>query len=143
MTWKASAGSPPWAAGLTSGSMMSRNSAIDPGQPWVMRSGSASGSVDRTWRKWTFWLSISGGELGKLVQGLLLDAPVIGRGPVLGEVFEVVQRDAQIPAHARQLVGPAGATQPFLEVIERALWDVDGVRGDFAVMGHGDTVNLI
>ena len=34
------------------------NSTIEPGQPWVMISGSASGSGERTCRKWTFCPSI-------------------------------------------------------------------------------------
>ena len=31
----------------------------EPGQPWVMTSGSASGCGERTWRKWTSTPSIS------------------------------------------------------------------------------------
>ena len=57
-TWKASAGSPPCALGSVSGPMTSRNSATEPGQPWVRISGSASGCGDRTCRKWTCWPSI-------------------------------------------------------------------------------------
>ena len=34
------------------GSMTSRNSATDPGQPWVMINGNASASSDRAWMKW-------------------------------------------------------------------------------------------
>ena len=52
-TWKASAGSPPWAAGSVNGPTTSRNSTIEPGQPWVMISGVASGSGERMWAKWT------------------------------------------------------------------------------------------
>ncbi len=48
-TWKASAGSPPWAAGLRKGSMTSRNSTIEPGQPWVRISGRAFGSGEGAW----------------------------------------------------------------------------------------------
>ena len=33
---------------------MSVNSTIEPGQPWVMISGVASGSGERTWAKCTF-----------------------------------------------------------------------------------------
>jgi hypothetical protein len=51
-TWKASAGSPPWARGSVSGPMMSRNSTMEPGHPWVMISGVASGSGERMCRKW-------------------------------------------------------------------------------------------
>ena len=43
-TWKASAGSPPCRRGSDSGPIMSRNSTIEPGHPWVTMSGNASGS---------------------------------------------------------------------------------------------------
>jgi hypothetical protein len=58
-TWKAPAGSAPWARGSVSGPMMFMNSTIDPGQLWVRSNGSASGSGDRTCRKWILWPSIS------------------------------------------------------------------------------------
>jgi hypothetical protein len=38
--------------------MRSRNSATEPGQPWVRISGIAFSSGDRTWRKCTFAPSI-------------------------------------------------------------------------------------
>ena len=41
-TWNASAASPPCAVGLVSGSMILSCSMIEPGQPWVTMSGSAS-----------------------------------------------------------------------------------------------------
>src|SRR5262245_28207670 len=40
-TWKASSARPPWAFGFVKGSMTLRNSSTDPGQPCVMRIGSA------------------------------------------------------------------------------------------------------
>src|SRR5215204_3785986 len=57
-TWKASAGSPPWARGSVSGPMMLRNSTTELGYPWLIISGSAPGSGDRTCRKWMFWPSM-------------------------------------------------------------------------------------
>jgi hypothetical protein len=54
----ASAGSPPWDRGSASGEAIRVNSAIDPGQPWVMISGVASGSGERTWAKWMLAPSI-------------------------------------------------------------------------------------
>ena len=47
--WNASAGS----GGLVSGSMTSRNSTTEPGQPWVITSGNASACGERTWMRWT------------------------------------------------------------------------------------------
>ena len=47
-TWNASEGSPPWALGSVSGPITFRNSTIEPGQPCVITSGSASAWGDRT-----------------------------------------------------------------------------------------------
>jgi hypothetical protein len=41
-----------------SGSMTSRNSTTDPGQPWVRMSGSASALGERTCSAWMRWPSI-------------------------------------------------------------------------------------
>jgi hypothetical protein len=38
--------------------MIGRNSTIEPGHPWVSKSGIAFGSGERTCRKCTFWSSI-------------------------------------------------------------------------------------
>jgi hypothetical protein len=59
ITWKASAGSPPCARGSVRGAMILVNSTIDPGQPWVISSGNASGCPDRWWMKWMSRPSIS------------------------------------------------------------------------------------
>ena len=58
MTWKASAGSPPWAAGSVSGPITFRNSTTEPGQPWLMSSGRASAWGDRWWMAWMRWPSM-------------------------------------------------------------------------------------
>ena len=58
-TSKASAASPPWPAGSVSGATRSRYSRKVLGQPWVKISGMASGSAERTCRKWIGWPSIS------------------------------------------------------------------------------------
>ncbi len=57
-TWNASAGSAPYDRGSVSGPMISRNSATEPGQPWVRINGSASGSGERACRKWIGWSSM-------------------------------------------------------------------------------------
>jgi hypothetical protein len=49
--WNASAALPPCAVGLVSGSMIFSCSMIEPGQPWVTISGSASWCWERTWMK--------------------------------------------------------------------------------------------
>ncbi len=50
-TWKASAGSPPYFTGSTSGSITLWNSTIEPGQPWVMINGRAPACGERMCRK--------------------------------------------------------------------------------------------
>ena len=58
-TSKASSALPPWATGSVSGPITSRNSTIEPGQPWMRSSGVAFFSADLTWMKWNVWPSIS------------------------------------------------------------------------------------
>ena len=57
-TWKALAGSPPWARGSVSGPISPTYSTNVFGQPWMRSSGVAAGSGDRTCTKWMFWPSI-------------------------------------------------------------------------------------
>ena len=57
--WKASSALPPCAVGSVSGPTESINSITEPGQPWVMISGSAFSCSDLTWMKWTSTPSIS------------------------------------------------------------------------------------
>ena len=57
--WKASDALPPWAVGLVSGSMIFICSMIEPGQPCVTISGSASSCWERMCRKWKSSPSIS------------------------------------------------------------------------------------
>ena len=57
-TSNASAASPPCETGSVSGPITSRNSATEPGHPWVRISGIALGSGERTCRKCTLVPSI-------------------------------------------------------------------------------------
>ena len=74
-----------------------------------------------------------GGELRKLVQLRLVGAPVVTGAPVGGQVFQVAQRHAGLPAGTGQLGRPAGAGQPLAQVIEVGFRDVDPERADLAV----------
>ena len=65
ITWKASAALPPWATGSVSGSITLWNSTIEPGQPWVMISGMASGCGERACTKWMSSPSIAVVNCGK------------------------------------------------------------------------------
>ena len=50
-----------------------------------------------------------GRVLRELIQSGLVLAPVVAGTPVLGQVLEVVERNAPAPADTRQLIGPASA----------------------------------
>ena len=57
--WNASAAVPPCAVGSVSGPTVSSSSMTEPGQPWVMISGSAFSCLDLTWMKWIVTPSIT------------------------------------------------------------------------------------
>ena len=59
-----------------SGSMTSRNSATEPGQPCVMINGNASGLSERAWMKWICWPSMSVRKCGQRLNRVFLRAPV-------------------------------------------------------------------
>ena len=63
--WKASAAPAPWAVGSVSGSMILSCSTVEPGQPWVTISGSASSCFERTWMKWMSTPSIRVTKCGR------------------------------------------------------------------------------
>jgi hypothetical protein len=56
---------PPNAAGSVSGPISFRNSAIEPGQPWVKMRGIAFGFLDLAWMKWISSPSIVVRNCGK------------------------------------------------------------------------------
>src|SRR5918995_2911293 len=76
-----------------------------------------------------------GRELWQLVQPRLPRTPVVAVAPVAGELLHMVERDSVVPADARQLVGPANAVEPLVEVIQCGLRDLDPERID-VVVGH-------
>ena len=106
-----------------------------PGQPCVMINGNASGSSERAWMKWICWPSISVRKCGQRLNRSSCAAPVELRAPVLAEVLEVREVGAVAPTRARDLVGPAGASQPVAEVVEHRVGNVDSERSD-VVVGH-------
>jgi hypothetical protein len=74
-----------------------------------------------------------GGELRPLVQLGLRGPPVVHVPPVVRELLEVVARDAVCPAHTRQFVGPAGAVETLVEIVQIALGYIDTERMDALV----------
>jgi hypothetical protein len=66
-----------------------------------------------------------GDELGVTVQPRLCRAPVVGRGPVLGQLLEVADGHAPLPADAGQLVRPPGRRDPAAQIVEIGLWNVN------------------
>ena len=63
--WNASEALAPCAVGSVSGAMIFSCSIVEPGQPWVTISGSASSWSERTWMKWTSTPSISVMKCGR------------------------------------------------------------------------------
>ncbi len=63
--WNASAASPPYDVGSVSGPMIFSCSMIEPGQPCVTMSGSASSCGERTCTKWMSSPSISVRKFGR------------------------------------------------------------------------------
>jgi hypothetical protein len=104
--------------------MTSRTSTTEPGHPWVSSNGVAPGSGERTWMKCTLAPSIVVVNWSNPFSRSSC-APVVLNTPVLGEVLEVVARDAVVPADLRQLVRPAGVREPGGQVVEIALGDGD------------------
>ena len=72
-----------------------------------------------------------GAEAGQaLVQHAFLNAPVVGAAPVLDQLADVGERRAVVPAYVRELVGKADAVEAAAQVVENAVGDVDGPRGE-------------
>ncbi len=116
-----------------SGSIVSSSSITEPGQPWVMISGSASSCSERTWMKWTSIPSISVTNCGKRVQPLGDSAEVVLARPVVGERLQRRQLDAlravvdQLLARpARRLDATAQVVQPFLRQLDVEGLDLGG-----------------
>src|SRR5437763_13257783 len=62
-----------------------------------------------------------GRELWELIQSGFVLAPVVAGAPIFGQVLEVVERNASAPADARQLVGPASASQAVAQIVQVGL----------------------
>jgi hypothetical protein len=71
-----------------------------------------------------------GDVLRVLVDRGLLSAPVELPAPVAGQLTDPSQRDTEIPADAGQLIGPADAVQPVVQVGQVGLRDLDAEGRD-------------
>jgi hypothetical protein len=71
-------------------------------------------------------------DLPKLIQPRLTRPPVKFGSPVLAQPFEVAPAGPVRPATAWELVEPPGTGQPFTQVIQLVLWNVNLERGDAA-----------
>ena len=69
-------------------------------------------------------------EVGEAVDQRLLLPPVEVVLPVLDQLLDVVHIGAVLPPDARQLIGPAGALQPPLQIIQHRIGDfnLEGCR---------------
>jgi hypothetical protein len=76
-----------------------------------------------------------GNALRIRVERRLVRAPVVLRPPILGELLQVVRRDAATPAQAGQVIGPPRGAQPPLEVVEVCVGNGDA-KGRQRGLGH-------
>ena len=82
---------------------------IEPGQPCVMTSGSASACGERMCRKWMPEPVDHRSELGERVEPRLGGAPVVFLAPIPAELTQIGERDALRPVLDRLGLWPAGA----------------------------------
>src|SRR5262245_59585810 len=71
-------------------------------------------------------------ELGKLIELPLLLAPIEGGSPVIDELFQIGEVGPIIPSRALDLARVPCSREPFFEVPQNRLRNVDAVRHDVA-----------
>src|SRR6185312_8288066 len=81
-----------------------------------------------------------GDELGIGVERRFLGAPVVLGSPVAGQLAQVGDRDAALPAGAGKVLGPARSGQPVAQVVDVSLRDADAVGPD---LGGGFAVRHV
>ncbi len=107
--------------------MTSRNSTTDPGQPWVMTSGWASGSGERCMHEVDVLAVDRRREVVEGVESLLGGTPVVPVGPVLADITQVM---SSVP-RSRGRRGPLGqrvGAQTWAEIVEHVVGDLDAHR---------------
>ena len=67
-----------------------------------------------------------GPEMGELVDGGFLGAPIEIASPVFHQLFDVSQVRTVVPLRADNFIRPAGAAQPLLEVAQHVPGDMNG-----------------
>ena len=97
----------------------------EPGQPWVMISGSAFSCWDLTWMKWMSTPSISVTNCGRAFSLRLDLAPVVVGRPVARERLDRRQLHALRRIGDELLAGEAGRGEALLEVVQVGLRDLD------------------
>ena len=76
----------------------------EPGQPWVIRSGMASGFDERAWSRWIRCPPDFGQQLRYRVEPRLGRPPVVAGAPVVEQVREEAALGALPPSDAGDLV---------------------------------------
>ena len=105
--------------------MTSRYSTTEPGQPCVRISATGVGAPERTCRKWIVCPSISVVNCGYALRRASSARQSNDVRQCSAQAFTWLSGDAVLAARAGDLVGPPGAGQPVLEVVEVGLRDVD------------------
>ena len=105
------------------------NSTIEPGQPWERTSGSASGLGRARVDEVDVDPVDGGGELVEAVEGGLPLPPLVAVGPVLAHLAHIGEGDALAPVVDGLGLGPAGATEALVQVVQHRLGHLDLERG--------------
>ena len=135
-TSKASAGSPPWAAGSVRGPMRLEELEHRAGPAVRQEEGMGVRTLTADVPVVDVDAVDLAEELGPGVERGLLGAPVVLVAPVVAEFAHVLGIGAVVPAGVGDGVGPAGAIEAVAKVVEDAVGDGDA-EGSW---GHGGTI---
>ena len=107
----------------------------EPGQPWVMISGSASSCRDLTWMKWISTPSISVVNCGSAFSLASALRQSYSVRPVAGERLQRRQLHALGPVGDELLGRPASRLDPAAQLDELSLRNLDLERADGCCFG--------
>ena len=110
--------------------MTLRNSTTEPGQPWVMTSGTALGVRGTDVDEVDVEAVDLGPELREAVEPGLRRRPVVLVEPVPAQLADVGERDPLRPVVDGLGLRPPGPAQPLAQVVEIGFGDVDAERDD-------------
>src|SRR5512146_564005 len=73
-------------------------------------------------------------ELRESIELRFPRAPIIAGAPVVRQLLEILQRHTAAPTHVGQLVRPASARQPLMQIVQVCLRDLNAEGADGGVV---------